>query len=524
MSEGWLAAANQAFDASRAEWLLWWDPSLGQPNPEVVAELCAGRADVWHSGVAVGLGGQPEEHDVIHPVWPLARDAVPDIDAVSWRLSLGAALVRRSVVEALGGLDPAFRHPTGAGLEWGRRAIERGAVIMNTPKLIGDGLLVAEPLDERDRFAFLWRTFGRKWVAYAAARRVAAGHNPWRTWRAFRDAQRVTAAVDRPFAADSVARRPPVGLPPHPSVTVVLPTLGRYDMLRVVLEQLERQTIPPVQVVVTDQNTPERRDPDFYRSFPNLPLDVVFQDSLGQWLARNTAVARATGEWIAFVDDDSEIGPDFIERHLEGLVRYDADLSTGASRAVVGAPIPSNYAFFRVADQWDSGNGMCHRSLFARVDGFDGQFDRQRRGDAEFGLRVQLDGGLVIHNPDAIRVHLKAPDGGLRTFGSLDGFRHRDRSSPLPLPSMRYYTARYHSRRQQREDLLIGLTQAVIPYELKRRASPWRWTVALVGELVHLPSTVRRVRRSGRLAATMVADGPSLPGFRSAESLGDGPT
>jgi len=222
-------------------------------------------------------------------------------------------------------------------------------------------------------------------------------------------------------------------------------------------------------------------------------------------------VQRATGEWLAFIDDDSEVGPDFIEQHLEGLRRYDADLSTGASLAVIGAPVPENYAFFRVADQWDSGNGMCHRSLFERFGLFDQQFDRQRRGDAEFGLRVQLGGGLVIHNPHAIRVHLKAQEGGLRTFGSLDGFRHRDRSSPLPLPSMVYYTKRYHSRRQIREDLLIGLTQAIIPYELKRRATPLQWARFLSAELLHVPSTVRRVRASLRLADAMVAEGPKIP-------------
>jgi hypothetical protein len=154
---------------------------------------------------------------------------------------------------------------------------------------------------------------------------------------------------------------------------------------------------------------------------------------------------------------------------------------------------------------------MCHRKLLEQFGLFDQQFDRQRRGDAEFGLRVQLGGGLVIHNPHAIRMHLKAAEGGLRTFGSWDGFRHRDRSAPLPLPSVVYYARRYHSRRQLREDLLIGVSQAIVPYELKRRASPRQWLGFVAAEAVHFPSTVRRVRRSIRIADEMVADGPRIP-------------
>jgi GT2 family glycosyltransferase len=308
-----------------------------------------------------------------------------------------------------------------------------------------------------------------------------------------------------------VVTREPAALPADPSVTVVIPTLGRYELLAGVLDDLAEQTVPPTQVVVVDQNDRSKRDPGFYeRHAERLPLEVVFQDERGQWISRNEAVRRATGEWIAFVDDDSDLVPDFVERHLEGLFTYDADLTTGASLAVVGAPIPDNYAFFRVADQWDSGNGLCHRSLLERFGLFDQQFDRQRRGDAEFGLRVQLRGALVVHVPKAIRTHHKAETGGLRTYGSWDGFRSRDRSGPLPVPAMRYYTARYLTPRQAREDLLIGLAQAIVPYELKRRATPVQWAGFVAAELLHVPSTIRRIRLSGAIAQEMVREGPSI--------------
>lgn len=505
------ARVDSVLDTTDAAWLLFWNGAFGAPDPAVVAALAEGRADAWHGGMALGTAGMPEEHDYIHPIWPLSLDPEPGVAGVSWRVSLDAFLVRTDVLRAVGGIDRAFHGRTGAGLELGRRLIDRGAVVMSAPSLVPTTAARAASLDEHDRFAFLTRVFGRKWVRYAAVRRALAHRRPDRVLASLRAGARSCAAVARPGGADRLATRPETAPPVDASVSVVLPTLGRYALLRPVLDQLRKQTIAPLEVIVVDQNDAAKRDHDLYREYEDLNVRVIFQDERGQWLARNAAVEAAEGEWLAFIDDDSEVGPDFIEQHLEGLQRYSADLSTGASLAVIGAPIPDNYAFFRVADQWDSGNGMCHRSLFEKFGLFDQQFDRQRRGDAEFGLRVQRGGGLVIHNPHAIRVHLKAQEGGLRTFGSLDGFRHRDRSAPLPLPSMVYYTKRYHSARQVREDLLIGLTQAIIPYELKRRASLTQWARFLSVELLHVPSTVRRVRSSLRIADDMVAEGPKIP-------------
>ncbi len=497
--------------ATTASWLLLWSPVLALPDESLLRELAVGRADAWHAGLAAGLSGEPEEHDYIHPVWPLACDAGPDVTAVSWRLGLDALLVRPQVIRSLGSIDGAFRGSTGAGLELGRRLIDRGAVVFATPRLVPGGRVPAEPLLEHDRFLFLLRTFQPKWVTYAAIRRSLRRHRPLRTHRALRAATATAAAHPRMTGADEVLVRPEADLPDAPNISVIMPTLGRYELVARVLEELAEQTVAPSQVVVVDQNDRNDRDPALYERFQEvLPLEVVFQDERGQWISRNEAVRRTTGDWIAFVDDDSSIPKDFLEQHLEGLVRYEADLSTGASLAVVGAPVPENYAFFRVADQWDSGNGMCRRSLLEEFGLFDEQFDRQRRGDAEFGLRVQLGGGLVVHVPGAIRTHLKADKGGLRTYGSWDGFRSQARTGPLPLPSMRYYTARYHTPRQSREDLLIGLTQAIVPYELKRRATPAQWAGFVATELVHIPSTLRRIRLSRRLAEAMVAEGPRI--------------
>lgn len=508
--------AATALDALVAEgsapWVLLWDPVLGEPDEAVLADLAADpRVDAWHAGIALGLGGLPDEHDYVHPTWPLTVDPGADEVGVCWRLSLAACLVRRTTLATLGGLDPAYEGSTGAGLDLGRRLITRGAVPMHAPALVGDRRMRSATLTEHDRALFLRRTFGAKWVTYAAARRVLAGHSPLAVGRALRASGRSAATTPRP-APDAIVERPGVPVEGTPRVAVVMPTLGRPDLARNVLQQLRVQTVPPVKVIVVDQN--DDHDDTPYEGLEPLPLEVVHQDAKGQWIARNEGIRRiGDADWVGFIDDDSDIGPDFIEQHLEGLQRYGADLSTGASLAAVGAPVPDHYAHFHVADQWDSGNGMCHRSLIAELGMFDQQFDRQRRGDAEFGLRAQRAGRLVVHNPNAIRHHSKAATGGLRVDGSWDGLRVPDRSAPLPQPSLLYYAARYHTPRQAREDLMLGVALSAIPYHLKRRVGPARYAGLLAREALHLPSLVRRVRKSRAAAARMVAEGPRIPRF-----------
>ena len=90
--------------STTASWLLFWDPAFGTPDPTMVQQLCAGRADAWHSGLLQGLAGVPEEHDYIQPTWTLALDADPGIDSASWRLSLGALLVKTDGVVAVDAL------------------------------------------------------------------------------------------------------------------------------------------------------------------------------------------------------------------------------------------------------------------------------------------------------------------------------------------------------------------------------------------------------------------------------------
>ena len=49
------------------------------------------------------------------------------------------------------------------------------------------------------------------------------------------------------------------------------------------------------------------------------------------------------------------------------MLRLYSDISAGASISLVGAPVPSNYKYFRWADQLDTGNVLVKEMFFKFV-------------------------------------------------------------------------------------------------------------------------------------------------------------
>jgi GT2 family glycosyltransferase len=99
-----------------------------------------------------------------------------------------------------------------------------------------------------------------------------------------------------------------------PTVTVVICayTLERWDWLLDVIESLRPQTFAPKEVlVVIDHNE------DLYERLTRIVDDVTVTRNIGQRGlsgARNTGVAMADSEIVAFLDDDAVAAPDWLER------------------------------------------------------------------------------------------------------------------------------------------------------------------------------------------------------------------
>lgn len=505
---------------------LFWDATLGAPDPDQVAALLAGPGDVWHAGLRLGMGGLPGIIDFVDPVWRFNRDPRPDAPAVSWRLSLRACLARAEVVRRLGGPDPAFDTLTGAALELGHRWIGRGAMMRHVPDLLLDvatDLLTTDlpiAVSLADEFRFVRRRYGRVWAAWAAWRAIRHGTAPAATLKAWRAAtppatrHAPPATLHNPDASDhsSLITRHSSLLP---TVSVLIPTLDRYPHLFVLLDHLRAQTAPPLEIIVVDQTAADERDTAWPARFADLRLRVIQRDTAGQCSSRNAGLAIARGDVILFLDDDDEVPPDLIARHLAYLARFGVDASCGVAEELGAGSLPAAFGLVRDSDVFPTNNALLRRAALADAGLFDLAYERGERADGDLGMRLYLAGRTLGLNPGASVLHLHAPRGGLRQHrarvvtrggsrGSLTG-RH------LLAPTEGYYWSRYFSPRQAHEALLIRTVSS-----LRGDGRRARRLLRAALMLLALPDTWRQNRARLAQGRAMLDRFPSIPAYQPA--------
>lgn len=205
------------------------------------------------------------------------------------------------------------------------------------------------------------------------------------------------------------------------SVSVVVATFNRQELLRRLLEQLDRQSVDPArfEVVVVDDGSDEDARDKLADLETRYALHVERQENAGAAAARQRGVERARGEIVVFLDDDMQIAKDFLEKHLE---RHDAPDAVVLGRlrpdaALATMPLFERFYARTMASQNDelaggkplrghniyTGNVSMPRELFLRAGGFDPEF--RALEDEELGVRLEKAGARFVFANEAESVH-----------------------------------------------------------------------------------------------------------------------
>jgi len=100
-------------------------------------------------------------------------------------------------------------------------------------------------------------------------------------------------------------------------VSAVIPTHNRADLLARAIRSVQRQTYPQLEIIVVDDASQDNTR-EIVGSINDRRIRYIFHDSnRGGSAARNTGIKAATGEYIAFLDDDDEWVENKIERQLQ---------------------------------------------------------------------------------------------------------------------------------------------------------------------------------------------------------------
>ncbi len=358
-----------------------------------------------------------------------------------------------------------------------------------------------------DEYRFVKKYFSVFWYYYVFIIRLLTLNNPFKEINGFIKSFKVSRSLISKNALtysewnsfDSKL------LKTDPKVSVIIPTLNRYKYLKDVLKDLENQAYQNFDVIIIDQSEPFQKK--FYDNF-HLDIKLIHQKEKALWLARNKAIEFSDADYLLLFDDDSRVDINWISNHLKCLDFFDADISSGVSISTVGARVPDNYSFFKYSEQLDTGNVLIKRDVFKAIGLFDRQYEKQRMGDGEFGLRSYLYGFVNISNPYSKRLHLKVGSGGLRQMGSWDGFRPKKWFSPRPIPSVIYQFRKYYGSKMTVFNLLKSIPPSVIPYKFKGNKS--FIVLAYISMFVIWPIILCQVGRSWSLASKKLNQGAMI--------------
>jgi glycosyltransferase involved in cell wall biosynthesis/GT2 family glycosyltransferase len=126
--------------------------------------------------------------------------------------------------------------------------------------------------------------------------------------------------------------------PPTISVVICAFTFDRLEVMGESLDSLRAQTLAPHEIILVIDHAPELLE-EARRRWPDVKL-VANREKQGLSGARNTGVAEASGEVVAFLDDDAIAAPDWLQ-HLADAYADPGVLGAGGTvrpRWVEGKP------------------------------------------------------------------------------------------------------------------------------------------------------------------------------------------
>jgi GalNAc5-diNAcBac-PP-undecaprenol beta-1,3-glucosyltransferase len=183
---------------------------------------------------------------------------------------------------------------------------------------------------------------------------------------------------------------------PTPKVSAIVASYNRADSLMLALESVFAQTLQPAEVFVVDDCSPKFDIFEVMRPLEGRVKVLRNAQNSAVGHSRNHAVRHATGDYVAFLDDDDTWKPEKLERQLAAM--GDANMSLcGFERVPDGTTSIWPITEVRL-DMLKRGNPfcppsgfVCKRSLFDKE-----QFDETLRygEDWDFLIRVAKRGPL----------------------------------------------------------------------------------------------------------------------------------
>lgn len=197
-------------------------------------------------------------------------------------------------------------------------------------------------------------------------------------------------------------------------ISFIVPAYNSEETIRLCLKSIFAQTSETNEVIVVDNNSTDSTG-SIAKEFP---VRLIHEPKQGRSHARNAGAKVAKNEFLAFIDSDVILDPNWAENALKG---FDVPTVGGVAGPIVPAEIMGSACLnsFRKRAGEESTDGefnllhltvkespminsaacMYLRTVFEKTGGFDPELDRHE--DIDFSKRVMLSGFDLASVPEA---------------------------------------------------------------------------------------------------------------------------
>jgi cellulose synthase/poly-beta-1,6-N-acetylglucosamine synthase-like glycosyltransferase len=211
-----------------------------------------------------------------------------------------------------------------------------------------------------------------------------------------------------------------------PHVSVVVPTRARPTFLSNCLESLLKLDYPSdrYEIIVVEDGTEAGEEiTEGIRQRSPVPVRYRRISHSGAATSRNVGLQLATGEIVAFIDDDAMAVPGWLRRLVHGLLQYrvagvggrvspeypelllDAGMGRGGDLRWSG--FNASPPEVQEVDHLPGGNMAFWRDVLVEVKGLDTRFTRRGswREDTDLCVRLRLRGYRLLYDGEARIIH-----------------------------------------------------------------------------------------------------------------------
>ena len=234
--------------------------------------------------------------------------------------------------------------------------------------------------------------------------------------------------LDRPFE--------PFALPTceAPAVSVIIPVYGKLAYTVACLRSIARHGADaPFEVIVVDDASPDDSAATLAR-VEGLRL-LRNERNLGFIGSCNAAAAAARGDYLLFLNNDTQLTPGWLDRLLDCFAE-EAGCGVAGSRLVypdgrlqeaggivfsdagswnIGrfeSPDDPSFLYRRDVDYVSGAALMIEAALFRRIGGFDCRYAPAYYEDADLAFAVREAGRRVIYQPESLVIHCEGISSG----------------------------------------------------------------------------------------------------------------